>query len=519
MTDRWQISRIGSLPLHLLLVGGLLVLNLFLCFVFMEQQATAWDPLGYQVAGQAIARGLGPITEHPFNGKYGPYFALAAFGVQNPLNPSQMYLNYPPGFPILLAIPQWLGLPGLSALPVLSTLSLVFVYSLGRMLFDRWVGLLGATIVAFTPLFMEQGTSFWADVPGVCFVLGGLTVYLAACRMKKRAGQVVLGNVAGGMFVIATFIKYSHMLALLPVLVYAVYTQRRSMFGSLVNWALVAAVVVGLACVGLYNQAIYGNPLETAYVASRSGWNFPLFSLSYALGPSPANGYNLIAAAKTLWGNFSWLLLAVALGLTQAPRGTLVLLGGMFFVFLALSVTYAWAPQNENARYLLPLFAPVALFAARGCLTVLGVGAHWKKWGLGLILVAVGVTSLASFLSTEQRLAERNRNHQEVRRSAVSLTADSEQDSVFLAYAWNDAVNFFGGRTTLFYRRMNVSDPAEFEETLTHTVARLLRDGWPVYYLEDRQPPFANSLDLLQRKFDLRLWKTSPIPVYRVVLK
>ena len=515
MTDGWQISRIGSLPLHLLLVGGLLVLNLLLCFVFMEQRATAWDPLGYQVAGQAIARGLGPITEHPFNGKYGPYFALAAFGVQNPLNPSQMYLNYPPGFPVLLAVPQWLGLPDYVMMPALSALGLLGIYGLGRILFDKWTGLLGAAIAAFTPVYLEWGSSLWSDLPGMCFTTGALVVYLAAIRKPDRAWQISLGAAAAVLAIMAVFIKYSNILIVLPLTAYAIVTQRKALVRCMANGALAVTVAAGLMGVGLYNYAVYGSPFETFYAASRSGLNFPTFSLAYALGPSPADGYSLIGAGRTLWSNFTWLLAPAALGLWRSPRGAKMLLGMLFLVYLGLSSVFAWAPENVDTRYLLPLFPAVALWAARGCLSIFDRRLPRSGWALAGVLAAAAVTYAVALPSTAQRLEQRNRSGLEIMAAMHNLTAGSERDAVFLAYLWNDALNYFGERTTLFYRRINAND-ADFEAMLTRVVAAMLRDGVPVYYVEDRQPSYRDSLRILQRAFHVSLWKNASFPIYRI---
>jgi 4-amino-4-deoxy-L-arabinose transferase-like glycosyltransferase len=510
-----------SQPCHLNLwmLSGLLLFSLFLCTALVERQPTGWDALGYQVAARNIVRGIGPAIEHPYNQKLGPYFTLAAFAGQRPQEPARLYLNYPPGFPLLLAIPQWLGLPDFLMLPILSTLSILLVYLLGTLLFERWTGLLGAAIVGLTPVFLEWGTSLWADVPGTCFMLGALTAYLVAWRKDKLAWQALFGSVAGVMVVVATFVKYTNALVLLPLFIYAVCVQRRAMFGSVVNWVLAAIVIIGLVGVGLYNQAIYGGPLETHYSASRSGFDFPLFSISYALGPSPADGYCLLAAGKTLWRNFLWLLVPAVLGLARSSRGAITLLCGVFVVFLGLSSAFAWAPVNEDTRYLLPIFAPVGLFAARGCLSVLALRVPWKKWALGLVLVVICVTVSASLVGSWRRLVERNQRGREVRSIARSLTAGSEPNAVFLAYLWNDPLNHFGERTTLFYRRMNVRNPAEFKDTLTRVVTSLLRDDLPVYYVEDRIPPLANGLQVLQQSFDLRLWKESPIAVYQIFLE
>jgi hypothetical protein len=113
---------------HLWWLCGLLFASLLLYAALMERQPTGWDALGYQVAGRNIVRGIGPAIEYPLNAKVGPYFALAAFAAQRPQEPARLYFNYPPGFPLLLAIPQWLGLPECS----LSTVSAICFLTVGQ---------------------------------------------------------------------------------------------------------------------------------------------------------------------------------------------------------------------------------------------------------------------------------------------------------------------------------------------------------------------------------------------------
>ena len=506
-------ERCRSRRLHFGLLGALLSLCLILGVVWAERQPTAWDPLGYQVAGRNIVQGLGPAVAHPFNATLGPYFTLAAFAVQRPQSPARLYLNYPPGFPLLLAMPQWLGLPDFYLLPLLSALGVLLIYVLGRLLFDRWVGLLGAAIVALTPGYLEWSSAFWADWPGACYMLGAMVAYVAAWRQETRPRRLVFCAGAGALVVGAIFIKYSNVLVLGPMLAYAVLTQRKAMFGHAANWLFVAVIVLGLSGLGIYNQVLHGSPFETHYSASRSGFDFPIFGLSYALGPSPVGGYALRGMAETLWKNFSWLLLLAALGLARGTRESVTLLGGLLLVFGGLFGIYAWAPVQVNARFLLPLFAPIGLFAARGCLTVLDLRTTWRKWLLGGLLVAVGGTLWWSLPQTWRTLEARNRDGARMRQAAQELTAGSAPDAVFLAYLWNDQVNYFGERTTFFYRRINVDTQAEFEETLLQVVAQLLRDGRPVYYVGDRQPPLV---ELLAQEYVVSLWKEAAVPVYKV---
>ena len=78
-------------------------------------------------------------------------------------------------------------------------------------------------------------------------------------------------------------------------------------------------------------------------------------------------------------------------------------------------------------------------------------------------------------------------------------------------------------RVTLFYRRIPPWDPAmgtyrwdELEPRLVEVVDRLLEQGKPVYYVQDSDPPFADSLDIMMRHFNLYPHGEMTLPVYRV---
>lgn len=501
------------------LLGGLLLASLWVYSALVDRQPTGWDALGYQVAARSIVQGLGPAIEHPLNQTLGPYFTLSAFANPSAHRPARLYLNYPPGFSLFLAIPQWLGLPDFLTLPILGMLGVLFTYKLGCLLFDRWTGLLGAALVAFTPAYVEWSTALWADLPGTCCMWGALATYLAAQHQAGRVGRIAFGAASGALVAAAVFIKYSHLLVVLPLLAYAIVRQRGAMFHSGINWVLAMVVAAGLGGVGLYNQAVYGSPFETHYTAGRSGYHFAYFSLAYAVGPSPAGGYSLPGAVETLWGNFSWLLVPAALGLAKGTRAAAAMLGGMFLVFMGLSSIFAWAPVQVDTRYMLPVFAPVGLFAAHGCLSRLDRLAAGRRWLTPLVLIAAGLTMGWLLSGAWPRLAQRNADSLSIQKAAQDLTAGSEPDAIFLAYMWNDPIYFWGRRTTLFYRRIPFTDRARFASTLTGVVADLLRAGRPVYYVLDSQPPLANSLQILQQNFDLQVWKERSLPVYRVALK
>lgn len=501
-----------------LALTGIVALNFFITVRWLEADTSGWDALGYRVAARQIVRGEGPSIAHRFNAQYGPYFSLAAFNVQRAGEPTRLYLNYPPGFPVLLALPQWLGLPDTVLLPLISTASVLLTCAVGSLLFDRWVGVLAAAIIAATPGHLAWSTSFWADLPGAVFGLAALAAYVSAQRRPQRVWQVTLGIAAGALAAGACFIKYAYALLLLPMVTHAISTRRRAVWTSPFDRAFALAAGVGLIGIGVYNQWLFGGPLSTYYTSDAAGFNFPLISLSYATGPSPVGGYSLIAMLETLWINFGWLLVLSAIGLLTARRDTRLLLASQALIFLTISSVYAWAPQRENARFLVVTFAPLALLAAAGARQILAGQQAWRRPLFGIIIAAIGVTLAASVVATQPRLAARNSDSAQTLATARERVNGSEPEAVFLAYAWNDPIRSAGGRTTLFYRRIPGSE-AQWEQQLVSIVGRLLTDGVPVYYIDDREPPLRNSLEIMRRHFELQAWKTAPLPVYRVTLK
>ena len=81
---------------------------------------------------------------------------------------------------------------------------------------------------------------------------------------------------------------------------------------------------------------------------------------------------------------------------------------------------------------------------------------------------------------------------------------------------------YYGERSVLNYRRLPPPDPESgwyqtevLEPCLRQVIGRLLNTGIPVYYVEDRSPPYWDSLTILQDNFSLALVQEAP-NVYRV---
>lgn len=517
--------RLQALPLLALIVG----LGLAVYVGYTQKVVDGWDPLAYLYASERIVHGQGPTLCHPFNEEIGPYFTMAGFNVRVQEGPC-LSLNYPPGFPLLLAAAHALtGLPdaALYVPALLGALGLVVTCALGTVLFDRWVGLGAAVIVALLPTYLGASTSPWSDLAGTVFLTAAITLFLWGERLnaKRKRWPALVAVLAAVLATYSLLARYSNVVVLFPLVLYVLLSQKRRAFTSTSHWLFAALMALGLVGVLWFNRAYYGGHLTTGY-SPRHGWyTWPAFSLQYALGSSPVGGESLRAGFQTLVENLGLLLLPACIGLLTMPRYKRLLIAGLVLAVTLFYGLYAFAPEGINARFLLPAFPALAIAASFGLrYGVLRWG--WAEWrgrlwvlaGGALFMIAVGLP-LADRLSDLQVRNSRAIRHVQATRSLVE---NSESDAVFLAYGLNDAIYYYGERTSLFYRRLPPLDPVtgafrwdRLEPLLVDVVTRLLERDVPVYYVQDSDPPFANSLALLRRHFILNAWGSSP-PVFRV---
>lgn len=507
----------------------LIIFSLGLYIHYTQTQVDAWDPMAYWYAGQRIASGHGPTFCHPFNESIGPYFTLSGFNVRTSPGPC-LKLNYPPGFPLALAAAQWVTGRTDAALYVpalLGALGLVVTAGLGTVLFDRWTGLLGALLSGFMPVYLLNSTSLWSDLPGAVVTMGGITLYLWVIKraMGKTRAHLV-ATLAAVLVIWGVFFRYTNVLFLLPLALYVLVTERRHAFGRSHHWVFAGVLFIGIVGVLLFNRSYFGGYLTTGY-SPRHGWyTWSAFSLRYAWGSSPVGSKSLLAVINTLGDNLGWLAVPGLIGLVGMPRPKAVLIGVLILSFTFLYSVYAFPAQGVNARFLSVILPSLGVAVAWG----LGFGV--RRWGwhdrkAWLWMTAGGVLVVVSLIfPLPGRLeALKNRNAAAARQVQLvrTLVEDSEPDAVFLAYNWNDLILYQGKRLTFFYRRIPLWDAAmntwrwdQFEPRIVEVVTRLLDRGIPVYYVQDSDPPFGNSLDILERHFSLSLCAGTDLPVHRV---
>jgi hypothetical protein len=494
-----------------------------LYFARTQTVVYGYDPLGYLFAGQRLAAAGGLSFPDANNALAGSFFAPFAFNITHP-GDANLYLNYPPGLPVLLALAQKLTRAANApyfVTPLAGLVGILVTYWLGKQLFGNVAGLIAAVLLGLSPLYFTFSTDLWSDVPATACLLMAMALYVSAASSGGRNGAVKAVS-AGLLLGYAVFIRYSAAIFALPLALYGLMVSTSTVAARrrlLLFFAAFGLVMLGVL---LFNRIYYGGFLTTAY-SSQSGWYpWPAFSPAYALGPSPVGGWSLVAACKTLLQDLPLALPLGVLGLVTMKRTAAVLLGGTVLVVFGLYACYAFAPTGINARFLLPAVPMICLAAAAGIEHVrLHLGA-WRRAGL-LLPATVILISIFLFRPTVTIVERRASDTQAQIQTLQRMTDATPPNAVFMSYVYNDLISYYGRRSVLNYRRIPPVDIEAkrykmevLEPCLVAVIGRLLEAGRPVYYVEDKVPPFWDSLAILQRHFVLQLTQQEP-KVYQIL--
>jgi hypothetical protein len=180
----------------------------------------------------------------------------------DPLNSALIVPKYAPGFPMTLALVKAIG--GQTAMffvvPISAGLLVLGTYGLGRRLGSGWAGVIGAWLIATSPVVLFMSMLTMTDVP-VAAIWTGAFYWLFADTI---AGAALAGLLTG----FAVLVRPN--LAPLAALVAVYYVvklfrsdNRRQVLVSLVCFG--AAAAPGPILVAIINNYLFGSPAESGY--------------------------------------------------------------------------------------------------------------------------------------------------------------------------------------------------------------------------------------------------------------
>jgi hypothetical protein len=419
-------------------------------------QAAKWTvsppPLHVELLAQDLPQLDGWLTT-PLGWRPGRNDCDSCKGVQVP--------TYPPGLPLLMAVPHWLGgINGASSVVIAS--AAVAVWATG-MLAGGIAGVVAAILLAISPVFLLQSFQPMSDVPVtaawvVCFLLMRVdkpSAFAQGDTVGKKGSSLQGCHAAAGVAcAIAILIRPN--LAPLAIVPF-VLSKNRVMFA-------VPVAIAGIA-LGSLQSFWYGSPLRSGY-----GPTEELFAFANIAANLPRYFNWLIETAPIL------LLAVFGFWRLRRDRTSQALFAFAVLVVCAYLV-YAVFDDWSYLRFLLPSIAVLAVFTA---IELVAWIERWPRsyrapilFALGLLVTAHGIWIARSHGTF--KLATQSRR---VAAVADYINADVPPSAVIVAGEQSGSMRYYTDRPIL---RWEAASP----DSLSAAMATLEQSRRPVYIVLD----------------------------------
>ena len=232
---------------------------------------------------------------------------------------ARLYPKYSPVPAAMFALGELVGAYRI-ALAAIAAATVGLTYAVVAEVFDRRRGLLAATLLLASPLFLIHSGVFLSYLPTTALNLLFAFGYLRADRTGSRRWAAVAGVATGLAFFARPF---TAVLFAAPFVVHALWALRRANRSTLLLRGLTAiGGLAGVAAALAYNAIVTGSPLLFPYeaFAPSDGLGFGRRALlGYSVEYTP--GLALRANAEVLWVFFAEWVVAGPIGTALAAVG------------------------------------------------------------------------------------------------------------------------------------------------------------------------------------------------------
>src|SRR5688572_3302648 len=379
------------------LIGVVALIGAIVASTFATRSAAGADASGYLSQAEMWSDGAWLIPNPLADVLHGSDPWLTTPLGWRPAGSSYQVPTYPPGLPLLMAIPHALAaIQGANA--VLIGSAALAVWATG-ILTGRVGGIIAAILIAFSPVFLYQSFQPMSDVP--------VTAAWMACFLLARHDRRSLG--AGLACAIAILIRPN--LAPLAIVPFFVVKHRV---------AFAVPVLTAGAFVAFMQWLWYGSALQSGYGSAGE-----LFSMSN-ITPNAGHYFNwLIATAPVLF-----------LALFGFPRlrrdGHARALGIFALLVTASYLVYAVFDHWSYLRFLLPAMAVFAIFAA------IELVAWIERWPVAarfpiFLVLLLGVVAHSLFVVRTLDAFKLRDQLRRIEQTAVFVNQTSLADAVLVA--------------------------------------------------------------------------------------
>ena len=277
------------------------------------------------------------------------------------VNNGRYYSKYPPGWPFLLAIGVFVGVPRIVN-PLLGAGTLLLLYAMGKKLYTPQIALLASLFALASPYFLFNTGSYFAHTASLFFVALLLFLLMQGWEERSSLYFFLAGLSGSASFLVRPFDQCA---VLIPVGIFLGVSVVRKQLGT----NSVAAFGLGhLNCFLLflfYNTLQNGHPLVTGYHVADQ-WMERWFGPELWMWQ-----YHVSYLVKLLTWSFPALpILALVTLFSSAPERVKRWERCLASILFALIVAYAMIAFPEGPaygpRYYYSGFLAIPLLGARG---------------------------------------------------------------------------------------------------------------------------------------------------------
>ena len=234
---------------------------------------------------------------------------------------------------------------------VMGTITSVFIFLIGKKLYNAETGIIAGLIIAFTPFIVKSSNFLLTDVPAI--TLTAISFYLFLLNNKKLAIFF-----SGVFFSLAVLMKFTAVLMGLVFLVY--FFVRKSTWKQKINEIVIFAIgsLIIIMPYLIWAQINLGSFL-TPFIKGQSmvgDTNEPKLFYFYNF----VNAFGII----TIIGLALWIIFSL---INLSNKKTINLRTNFILVFwIVLFLIYLTKVPHKELRYIFPIAIPVILLASNG---------------------------------------------------------------------------------------------------------------------------------------------------------
>ena len=254
-------GRIALITLLLLTLFNFVYISIF----FTDRiPHTSADAIGYSAQAKIFAQNKLYFPEPQFSEHF-PITSLLRY--QN-----KWFSWYPFGYPLILSIGYRIGMPWIIP-PILGTLSVFFIFLLGRELYSQRVGFWSALILYSSPFFQMNSVDFMSHSASLLFALISTWLFIKTLKTGNRYLSLLCGISFGFLLNIR---PYTTVFIALPFVAYILYLLVKNWKQTIhKNFRLFFPMFMGALFMTLqyflYNYMLLGDPFMSPYSFGNGG--------------------------------------------------------------------------------------------------------------------------------------------------------------------------------------------------------------------------------------------------------